>query len=823
MLNRHIVTRRASLVDDFSRDLAHGARLLRRNPGFTAIVLATLAIAVGASLTVFGIVDAWLFRPLDFPAANRLVVAFGARPERPSEPAVWLPYRAYVQWKERSRSFSSVSAAFMRDVTVTSGSDSRTVLGLSVTSEFFRTLGVQPIRGRMFSDGDIIGPKAIVLSHGMWQRDFAGSDTVIGTAITLSDTPYEVIGVMSRAFDVRLLDMRYEFWTLLETDSAGYDLEGMGPVALIGRLADGVTLQTAQLELAALMKEHESRYRENFNSFRVNLTSLQADNTRTVRATLLVVSAAVASLLLIAAMNVGTLLLGRGLGRAREVAIRAALGSERSRLVRQFLSESSLLAVLGGIGGLGLAIVGMRLFIAWNPLGTLPANAVRFDLRVLLAAVVAMAAITLVSGLVPALRSSVADPSEALRAGGDRTRSATPAQRAQTAMLIAQMAACVVLLVSTTLLIRTFVRLQNEPLGFDPDNLSVAVVSLPIDRVDAAERWSIYYHQLAGRLRALRDVRAVAAGTSRPLHTGPPVTVNTRGEDAPDAPRIGAQDVTTDFFETLDIPLVAGRPFDGRDSAGGAPVIILNARAARDLFGSTVEAVGKRVRLNREPWREVVGVVGNVRSTFFNTLEWLTDPILYRPAEQTFNTLPHPGATSFDFHLHVRSTGPLVMADIRNVALSMHSRATVKDLRTVSDLVAEATRQPAIRMRLLFSFAGISLLLAAIGVYGLVSQAATQRVREIAIRIALGADSADLIVVFVRRALMAGIVGLAIGCVLAWMLSNTLQALLYGVRPRDAISFTTAAVALLGVTGVAAFIPAFRATRVDPASVLRAD
>jgi predicted permease len=816
------VTRLPRVADDFSRDLLHGARLLRRNPGFTAIVLATLAIAVGASLTVFGIVDAWLFRPLDFPAADRLVVAFGARPERPSEPAVWLPYRAYVQWKERSRSFSSVSAAFMRDVTVTSGSDSRTVLGLSVTSEFFRTLGVQPIRGRMFSDGDITGPNSVVLSYGMWQRDFAGSETVIGTAITLSDTPYEVIGVMPRAFDVRLLDMRYEFWTLLETGRAGYDREGIGPVALIGRLANGVTFQTAQLELAALMKENESRYRENFNSFLVNLTSLQADNTRTVRATLLVVSAAVASLLLIAAMNVGTLLLGRGLGRAREVAIRAALGSDRSRLVRQFLSESSLLAVLGGIGGLSLAIAGMRLFIAWNPLGTLPANSVRFDLRVLLAAVVAMAAITLVSGLVPALRSSAAKPSDALRVGGDRTRSATPAQRAQTAMLVAQMAACVVLLVSTTLLIRTFVRLHNEPLGFDPENLSVAVVSLPIDPVDA-ERWSIYYQQLAGRLRALRDVRAVAAGTSRPLHTGPPVTVNTRGEDAPDAPRIGAQDVTTDFFETLDIPLVAGRPFDGRDSAGGAPVIILNARAARDLFGSPAEAVGKRVRLNREPWREVVGVVGNVRSTFFNTLEWLTDPILYRPADQTLNTLPHPGATSFDFHLHVRSTRPLAMADLRNIVLSMHSRATVKDLRTVSDLVAEATRQPAIRMRLLFSFAGISLLLAAIGVYGLVSQAATQRVREIAIRIALGADSADLIVVFVRRALMAGIVGLAIGCVVAWMLSNSLQALLYGVRPRDAISFTTAAVALLGVTGVAAFIPAFRATRVDPASVLRAD
>jgi putative ABC transport system permease protein len=268
---------------------------------------------------------------------------------------------------------------------------------------------------------------------------------------------------------------------------------------------------------------------------------------------------------------------------------------------------------------------------------------------------------------------------------------------------------------------------------------------------------------------------------------------------------------------------VAGRAFDGRDAVGGAPVVILNARAARDLFGSPGEAVGRRVRLNQESWREVVGVVGNVRSTFFNTLEWLMDPIIYRPAAQTFSKLTHPAATSLDFHLHVRFTRSLALADLRNIALSIDSRATVRDLRTVSDLVAEATRQPAFRMRLLFSFAGLSLLLAAIGVYGLVAQAATQRIREIAIRMALGADSADLIVVFVRRALMAGSVGLVIGGVAASMLGSTLQALLYGVRPRDAMSFAAAAVALLAVIAVAAFIPAFRATRVDPASVLRAD
>ena len=808
-------------LNDLARDLTHGARLLRRSPAFTAVVLTTLAITVGASLTVFAIVDAWLFRPLDFPAADRLVVAFGARPERPAEPAVFLPFRALHDWQVRSRSFTSLSAAFMHDVVFSSANDSRTLLGLSVTPEFFRTFGVQPLLGRTFVESDAAGTRTIVLSYGMWQRDFGSSPSVVGSAITLSDTPCEVVGVMPPTFDVRLLDMRFEFWTPFRIDAAGYDHEGIGPVSVIGRLADGVTIQTAQRELAALMKENESKYKENFTSFVVSLTSLQADNSRTVRATLLIVASAVASLLLIAAMNVGTLLLGRGLERAREVAIRAAVGSDRARLVRQFLTESSLIALLGASGGVALGILGMRLFVAWNPIGTLPANEVRFDVRVLFAAVLAMAATTVVSGLAPALRASAAEPSEALQLSGDRTTAGISAQRVQTVMLIAQMAACVVLLVSSTLLIRTFLRLQNEPLGFDPSSLSVATVSLPIARDDSSESWGIYYRHFSERLRALPNVQAVAAGTSRPLQTGPPVTVNKTADNARDAPRIGAQNVTTDFFETLGIPLVAGRRFDGRDSASGAPVVILNARAARDLFGSLADAIGRRIRLDQEPWREVVGVVGNVRSTFFNTLEWLTDPIIYRPAEQTLNRLPYPGATSFGFHLHIRSTRTPALAELRDLAVSVDPRATVRDLRTVRDLVTEVTRQPAIRMRLLACFAAISLLLAAVGVYGLVAQAATRRIREIAIRMALGADSTDLIVVFVRRALTAGVVGLVIGGIAATVLGNVLQALLYGVRPSDALSFTAAAVVLLVVTGVAAFIPAFRGTRVDPASVLR--
>ena len=815
--------RGVSLLDDFVKDVTHGARLLRRNLGFTTTVLTTFAIAIGATVAVFSIVDAWLFRPLNFPDAERLVIAFAARPERPTEPAVWLPYRAYLAWRDRNRSFASVSAAFVRDVTLTESTDARTLLGLNVTPEFFRTFGVSPHLGRALFEQDTLGPDAVVLSYGLWQREFGGAADVIGRPMSLSGTPHQIVGVMPADFETRVLDMRFEFWTLLRPGQAGYEPGGVGPVAMIGRLQKGTGIEVARSELAEITRETEAEFRLNFNRFVVNLTSLQADNTRSVRATLLTVSAAVASLLLIAALNVGTLLMGRGLVRMREVAIRAAIGSGRSRLVRQFMAESLLMSFLGGLAGLALAAVGIRLFVAWNPLGTVPANAIQLDLRVLAAACVAMAGTTLVSGLMPALHISHANPCDTLGNCGDRTPVQVPARRAQSAMLIAQMGGCVVLLVATTLLIRTFARLQAEPLGFEPSNLWAANVILPNDPFDSSEKRNLYYSQLADRLRALSGVRAVAAGTSPPLNSGAPVTVNTGPEDAVDAPRISAQEVTPEFFETLRIPVLAGRGFNASDRAGGPAVAILNAPAAQTLFGGPSAALGQRIRFDREPSREVVGVVGSVRSTFFNTLEWRADPIVYRPAAQAFRTLSNPTATSFGFRLHVRSTRPLTMPEVRHAVLSASPRASITELRTVSELIADATKQPAFRMTLLFWFALVSLLLVAIGVYGLVSQSVTQRLREVAIRLALGAKPLALVATITRRALIAAIAGLGFGAIASIMLGRALEALLYGVRPRDFVSFAAAAAALMAVTAVAAMIPALRATNVDPTRVLRGD
>jgi predicted permease len=393
----------------------------------------------------------------------------------------------------------------------------------------------------------------------------------------------------------------------------------------------------------------------------------------------------------------------------------------------------------------------------------------------------------------------------------------------QTLLLAAQMSACVVLLVATTLLIRTFVRLESEHLGFDPSHLMVANVVLPNDAFGSSEKRNIFYDELAERVRSMPGVRAVAGGTARPLFSGAPTTVNTRAEDSRDAPRFSTQEVTTEFFDTLAIPIRAGRTFDARDTQKGTAVAILNTRAAEQLFGSPAAAVGRRVRLDREPWREIVGVVDSVRSTFFNTLEWQAAPIVYRPSSQSFNRLVDPTATSFSFQLHIRSDRSLTLADIRSAAAATNSQAAVTELRTVPAMVNEATRQPAFRVSLLFGFAAVSLFLAAIGVYGLVAQAVTQRRREVAIRVALGARRWEVIATVSRRALTATMIGFGIGIISALMLGQALESLLYGVRPRDITSFVTAGGVLLGAAVLAALVPALRATRIDPAKVLNGD
>jgi predicted permease len=815
--------RQVSRVDDLRRDLRHGIRLLRRNPAFASVVIGTLAVAIGAAVTAFSITDAWLFRPLPFPNADRLTVAFAATATRPTEPAVWMPYRAYLAFRGSVRTFSSIAGAALQQATWRTPSTARSVVGMRVTPEFFSTFGVQALRGRTLSARDASDSPVVVLSYAFWQRELGGDEGVIDSALTLSANVYTVVGVMPATFDVRLLDQPEgaAFWTPLRTGERGYEPGGIGPLAIVGRLRHDVTIEAARAELTALLRDSEAAYPFNFaTSFVTNLTSLQADNTRTVRATLLTVLAATLCLLLIASMNVGGLLLGRGLRRRGEVAVRHALGAGRGRLVRQFLAESLVLSVCGGGLGLALAVVGTRLFVAWNPLGTLPTNVAQVDFRVLAVVLLTIVVTTIVAGVVPAMRMSAVGPASTLRID-EGVRTTAPAHHALRGMLVGQMAISTVLLVCAALLARTFVQLRAEPLGFESEDVTVATVVLPMASFNSGPSRQVFYSQLEERLNARPGVRAVAAATAPPLVAGAPMTVNLTGLDEPAARRIGTQDVSAGFFDALEIPLIAGRAFDSRDHVRSEPVVIVNARAAADLFGDPDRALGQRIRLDQEPWREIIGVVGNVRTTFFNTLEWRTEPILYRPAAQGFSRVA-PMAASFTLWVHVRSTRPISAAEVRDAAFAVTRDAAMTELHPVRHLVAVATRQPTLRMALLVWLCGASLLLAAIGVHALVTQAVAERLREIAIKIALGAHPRRVVTTYVRSALLTGVAGLALGAVLAMMLAQVLETLLYGVRPGDTAALAAVVLLLLAVVGCAASLPALRAVRGEVAQILRA-
>jgi len=373
------------VVSDLRRDTLLAIRQLRRSPIFAAVALLTLTLAIGATVSAFSLVDAWLIRPLPFPQADRLVIGLAATHERPDDPALFLLHRDFVAWAARARSFDHLAAAFRRSYLINTGSDASEAMGLAVSGDFFTCLDVQPLLGRALSQDDSNGPPRAVLSYGLWQRLFGGVPSIVGQTISLNGVTHEVVGVMPRTFDVRLIDQThgFEVWTPLDPHEPGYDTNGTGPVAIVGRLRDGVSVGAATREVSNIQQEEESQFAEGLARYVVLLTPLAVDNTRTIRATLLTTAGASACLLLIAGLNLCTWLISRGLMRTREAALKAAIGCGRARLIRQYLTEAALLCVSGSIGGVVLAAFAIRVFTSWNPLGTLPPHPLSINWHVL--------------------------------------------------------------------------------------------------------------------------------------------------------------------------------------------------------------------------------------------------------------------------------------------------------------------------------------------------------------------------------------------------------------------------------------------------------
>jgi putative ABC transport system permease protein len=804
-------------------DLRHALRLLRKSPVFTVVTLVMLTLGIGANTAVFSLMDAWLIRPLGFKQPERLVIILGSDRKRPAEPLVFEGYRVLLALKERSRSFEDLGGLFWRSYVMIGNGEPEQFRGMIVTSNFFRILGVEPVLGRTFSADDRAGPPVAVLSHSLWTRRFGATPDVIGKQITLNSVSHTVIGVMPAEFDPRILNQpRLEgVWTLLQPGEPNYGIADLGPIAGVGRLKPGITPAQAQVELESIQDETESQYAENMKKFGVLVTPLQADNTRTVRATLLTLAGAVGFVLLIACTNVATLLMGRASSRARELAVRAALGARRARLVGQMLAESLLLCALGAAGGVGLAHAIVRGFRALNPLGELPANAVAVDVRALGFTVALTLLTTVLFGLAPALHGSRVDLISTLKSAG--SGGATGRRRAQSVLLAGQIAMTVVILTGAALMIETLWKLRSTPLGFRAESVSALEIALsPAEYNTAAERIRLY-DAVAAEIRVVAGVRDVTFSNAPPLYSAGSASITVEGEPraALDAEqRSGLEIVAPDYFLVRSIPILRGRSFTDFDNESAEPVVILNQLAARAAFQER-DPIGRRIKLNKESaWRKVIGVSDNVRSApFYNRIEWDNNPRVYMPHRQGTEASGSPVGRSMYFYIRAEPAPRL--EGLKNLLASR--RLAIASYQPLSAPIAEATRQPRFRAGLLAGFGVMTLLLAAIGIYGLTLQAALARIREIGIRMALGAEKRQIRWMVISRSLALAGTGAAFGTMLAVALAQVLRSMLYGVSPIDPPSLALAAGLLVGVSALAAYLPARKASLVDPVTVLRRD
>jgi putative ABC transport system permease protein len=815
------------LEDEMFQDLRYGARMLLKSPSFTLIAVLTLALGIGANTAMFSIVDAWLLRPLPFKDAAQLVIVLRNDFKQPTEPAYALLFRDFEAWKTQSRSFANLSGIFWRRYLLTGGGEPEELDGMIATADLFTTLGVPAQRGRVFSPADLSGPPVAVITHRFWQRRFGGSDEAIGASLTLNGVPHQIIGLMPPDFDLRMLEQPTgaDVLTLLPTSEPGYRPDGVGPLAAIGRLKAGVTLAAAQAELTLLEQQGDARFPDNIKDSGALVTGLQADNSRAVRLTLLSLAAAVAFVLLIACTNLAGLLLARAARRQQEMAIRAALGSGRRRLLAQLLTESLLLALIGAAVGLLLAYAGVRLFVALNPMGVLPPNPIAIDARALGFTLALALLTTALFGLVPALRASRTDLNAVLKAGSRGASDGVSSRRALNAMVTAQMALTVVLLIGAGLMIKTLIRLRAEPLGFRAENVTVAKLTLPAEVTAQAGQLNSFYDRVLEKVAALPGAQSAAITNAMPLLGAPNTScvleaIEGQAQAPPDnAPRCGGNIVTPDYFSTLSIPLLRGRAFSAHDHERAEQVVIIDELIARSAFPGQ-DPVGRRIRTSKNsPWHTIIGVVGATRSTWPRAFAWRDSPSFFTPHRQSSGNAFGPVAKSV--WLYLRATRPPGIAELRQAVSSVDSNVPVAEFEPLREVVAKATRQPLLRTVLAGGFAVLALLLAALGVYGVVSQSVVQRTREIGIRMALGARPRDVLTLVVRQGMIGALIGVAGGLAASFALARLLSNLLYGVSTTDPATFVAIPVLLTSVALLAAVIPARRGMKVGPMTALR--
>ena len=815
------------------QDVRYGMRMLRKNPGFTAVAVLTLALGIGANTAIFSVVNAVLLRPLPYPEPSQLVQL---RVERSGKPDAEIGSTTFVEVKAQSQSLARIAAYTGGDMTLTGAGSAERVVAGAVTADFFPLLGVQPALGRNFAREEDTpnGPRAAILGHGLWQSRFGGDADVLGRAITLNEQSYTVVGILPARFQ---FPEQFQLWTPLalgETGAGGGTFgsygEGMWLLKAIARLKPGVTLQQAQTELQTIAQRVQpdrpdgerpaggarAMGRDGGRDDSVlTLVGLHEQVVGDVKGALLVLLGAVALVLLIACANVANLLLARATSRQREMAVRAALGAGRLRVVRQLLTESLLLSLAGGGLGLLVAFWGVRALGQWSG-ASLPAmHGIGIDAWVL-AFTFGIAMITgLVFGLAPIFQASRTDVNAALKEEG-RGDTGGHRNRLRHLLVVSEVALALVLLIGAGLLIKSFSRLMDVNPGFRTDGVLTFQVTLTGEK--SSPQKINFIHQMIERLKTLPGVQAAAATDSLPLtplaritpaqiEGRPPIDWNNvkPGEVKP----ASRPTVTIDYFNVMGIQVKNGRAFTSLDARPGAGVVIVNEAFEKHHFPGE-SAVGKRIRLGK-PWLTVVGVVNDVRQKGLarDVMLEVYTPVLDDIGDEMSFVIRTSGAPA---HL---------ISAVRATLTEVEPNQALHNVMTMEQRLANTTTSRRLNTALLGSFAAVALLLAVVGIYGVMSYAVTQRRREIGVRMALGAQKSDVLGLIIHDGLRLTLLGVAIGLAGAFVLTRYLSSLLYSVKATDPITFLGIALALTGAAMLACWLPARRAARTDPMAALR--